>query len=151
MADPAAALSETRRVLRPGGRVALSVWGDPERNPWASTAGRFLVERGHVPPPEPGAPGAFSMASEERTRELVSGAGFAAVRIDEVAVKWVFRDLDEYERWLMDVSASLALVIRGLPAEESEALTSRLAEAFTPFAADGGYELPGVALCAVAS
>ena len=33
MADPAAALSETRRVLRPGGRLALSVWGAPELNP----------------------------------------------------------------------------------------------------------------------
>ena len=151
MADPAAALSETRRVLRSGGRLALSVWGAPEGNPWASIAGRFLVERGHVPPPEPGAPGAFSMASEERTRELLEGAGFTAVRIEEVAVQWRFRDLDEYQRWLMDVSASLALVIRGLPAEEAKALRSRLAEALAQFAVDGGYELPGVALCAVAT
>ena len=151
MADPPAALSETRRVLRPGRRVALSVWGDPERNPWASAPGRFLVERGHVPPPEPGAPGAFSMASKERTRELLEDAGFTAVRIDEVAMQWVFRNLDEYQRWLLDVSASLALVMRGLTAEEKEALTSRLAEAFAPFAADGGYEVPGLALCAVAS
>jgi SAM-dependent methyltransferase len=151
MADPVAALSETRRVLRPGGRVALSVWGAPERNPAVSTPGRFLVERGHIPPPEPGAPGVFSMASEERTRGLLEDAGFTAVRIEDVAVRWVFRDLEEYQRWLMDVSASLALVIRGLSAEESEALTSRLEEAFAPFMADGGYELPGVALCAVAS
>jgi SAM-dependent methyltransferase len=150
MADPAAALSETRRVLRPGGRVALSVWGDPERNPWASTPGRFLVERGQIPPPEPGAPGAFSMASEARMRELLEDAGFTAVRIEEVGVLWVFRDLDEYQRWLMDVSASLALVIRGLSAGEKEALTSRLADALAPFAAEGGYELPGVALCTVA-
>jgi hypothetical protein len=50
----------------------------------------------------------------------------------------------------MDVSASLALVIRGLSAGEKEALTSRLADALAPFAADGGYELPGVALCTVA-
>jgi SAM-dependent methyltransferase len=151
MADPAAALSETRRVLRLGGRVALSVWGDPERNPWAAVPGRFLIERGHLPPPEPGAPGVFSMASEERTRELLEGGGFTAVRIKEVGVQWVFRDLDEYERWLLDVSASLALVIRGLTAEEKQALMSRLEEAFAPFAANGGYEVPGLALCAVAS
>jgi SAM-dependent methyltransferase len=46
LADPAAALSEARRVLRSGGRRALSVWGAPERNPWASIGGRILVERG---------------------------------------------------------------------------------------------------------
>src|ERR671910_129500 len=146
MADPAAALSETRRVLRPGGRLALSVWSAPERNPWAAIGGRFLVERGHMPPPEPGAPGVFSMASEERTRELLDGADFTAVRTEEVAVKLSFRDLDEYQRWQTDVSATLAQVIRGLPAEELEALTARLAEAFAPFATDGGYQLPGVAL-----
>ncbi|MFN2490941.1 MAG: class I SAM-dependent methyltransferase [Actinomycetota bacterium] len=33
MADPATALSETRRVLRPSGRLALAVWGTTERNP----------------------------------------------------------------------------------------------------------------------
>ena len=75
-ADPAAALAETRRVLRPGGRLALSVWGAPERNPWASIGGMILVERGHMPPPKPGAPGVFSMASEERIEMLLEGAGF---------------------------------------------------------------------------
>ncbi len=35
MADPLAALIETRRVLRPGGRVALAVWDVIEQNPWA--------------------------------------------------------------------------------------------------------------------
>jgi SAM-dependent methyltransferase len=34
MVDPAAAFAETRRVLRPGGRLAFSVWAGPERNPW---------------------------------------------------------------------------------------------------------------------
>jgi SAM-dependent methyltransferase len=151
MADPAAALSETRRVLRPGGRLALSVWGAPERNPWASIGGRILVERGHMPPPEPGSPGIFSMASEERTRALLEGAGLTAVRTEEVPMRWTFRNLDEYERWVTEVAGAFAMVVRGLSADERDALMSQLAEAFVPFAADGGYVLPGAALCAVAS
>jgi len=151
MADPAAALSETRRVLRPAGRLALSVWSAPERNPWAAIGGRFLVERGHMPPPEPGAPGIFSMASEERTRGLLEGAGFTAVRMQEVPMRWAFRNLDEYESWVTEVAGAFAMVVRGLPEDERKALRSQLTESFTPFATNGGYELPGVALCAVAS
>jgi len=151
MADPAAALSETRRVLRAGGRLALSVWGAPERNPWAAIGGRFLVERGHMPPPKPGAPGIFSMASVERTRALLEGAGFTAVRMEDMPVRWAFRNLDEYEIWVTEVAGAFAMVVRGLPEDERKALKSQLTEAFAPFVADGGYELPGVALCAVAS
>ena len=36
MADPAAALEETRRVLRDGGTLAFAVWQTPDRNAWAA-------------------------------------------------------------------------------------------------------------------
>ena len=150
MPDPAAALSETRRVLRAGGRLALSVWGSPEDNPWASVPGRILVERGHMPAPEPGAPGVFSMAGE-RTRALLEGAGFTAVRTEEVGMRWVFNDLEDYERWLTEVAGAFAMAIRGLSEGEREAFRTRLEGAVRPFAVDGRYEIPGVALCAIAS
>jgi ubiquinone/menaquinone biosynthesis C-methylase UbiE len=151
VADPAAALAETRRVLRPGGRLALSVWGAPERNPWASIGAMILVERGHMPPPEPEAPGIFSMASADRTRALLERAGFSSVRTAEVPVCFGFRDLDDYEQWVIDVAGPIAMVVRGLPEDERELLRARLREAFVPFATDGGHQLPGVAVCAVAS
>jgi SAM-dependent methyltransferase len=151
MADPAAALSETRRVLRSGGRLALSVWGAPERNPWASVGGRILVERGHLPPPEPGAPGVFAMASEERIRTLLDGAGFTEIRTEEVSVGFAFRDLDDYVRWVMEVAGPFAIVVRGLPEDERHVLKAQLENAFVAFKTSGGFSLPGVALCAVAS
>ena len=150
MADPAAALSETRRVLRPGGRLALAVWGAPERNPWAAIGGMILVQRGHMPPPEPGAPGVFSMAGEEHTRGLLESAGFTGIRTEEVPVAFPFGDVDEYMSWASDVAGPFAMVIRGLPDKELAAIREELAEALAPFTADGGYELPGVCLNAVA-
>ena len=95
MADPAAALEQTRRVLRDGGRLAFAVWSTPDRNPWAAVPGRTLVERGHMPPPEPGAPGVFSMGDPGRIRELVTGAGFAEPEIEEIAFAFRYADADD--------------------------------------------------------
>ena len=61
-----------------------------------------------------------------------------------------FRDLDDYEQWVIDVAGPLAIVVRGLPPDERDVLKTRLAGAFIPFASGDGYELPGEALCAVA-
>ncbi|MGH2948371.1 MAG: class I SAM-dependent methyltransferase [Solirubrobacteraceae bacterium] len=150
MPDPAAAFAETRRVLRLGGRLALAVWGAPERNPWATIGFGLLIERGHMPPPEPGAPGPFAMASEEQTRALLVGAGFTAVRTEEIPVRFTFRDLDDYTTYATDTGGPAALVLRRLPDDERQTLKTQLRAAFAPFAVDGGYEIPGVALCAAA-
>jgi ubiquinone/menaquinone biosynthesis C-methylase UbiE len=151
MPDPAAAFGETRRVLRPGGRLALAVWGAPERNPWATIGFGLLVERGFLPPPDPSRPGPFALAAEVRMRALLEGAGFTAVRTEEVPVRFTFRDLDDYEAFTTDTGGPAALVLRGLAEEQLQALKAQLRVAFSPFAVDGGYALPGVALCAVAS
>ena len=79
-----------------GKRLTFSVWGPPERNPWAAISGAAMVAHGHMPPPEPGTPGMFAMAEEARIRELVTDAGFEDPRLEEVAVEWSFEDLDAY-------------------------------------------------------
>jgi ubiquinone/menaquinone biosynthesis C-methylase UbiE len=151
MADPAAALAETRRVLRPRGRVVLSVFGAPEQNPWAAVPGRILAALGQMEPPAPGVPGVFSMAGEEGTRELLRDAGFHHVETDEVPVRFFFRDLADYVSWATDTAGALALVFRKLSDEERESVEAELREALAPFARDRGYELPGLTLNAVAS
>ena len=151
MADPAAALGETRRVLRPGGRLALAVWGPPERNPFFTAVVISLVQGGHMPAPDPAGPGLFSMASAQRTVELLEAAGFDKVRTEDVAVRFEVPDVDEYLETIADTAGPIALVLRGL-SEASRATVRAQAEAtLEPFAGEGGYEIPGAALCAVAS
>ena len=150
MPDPEAALAETRRVLRPAGRLALAVWRTADRNPWVSLAGRMLTERGLVPPPEPDAPGMFVMASDERMRELLQGAGFTAERLEDVPVRFVYEDIDHYVESACDTGGTFARAWDAASEEERKSITAELEELFAPFALDGRYELPGVAFCALA-
>jgi SAM-dependent methyltransferase len=151
MADPAAALAETRRVLRSGGRLTLAVWGAPERNPFFGIIAASLIRRGHIDPPEPPpAPGIFSMASAERTEGLLRGAGFGDVRVEEVTGRFVLPDVDEYLSVIADTAGPIALTLRGLADPDRAAVEADVEDALQRFAADGGYELPCLALCAVA-
>lgn len=151
MADPAAALAETRRVLRRGGRLVFAVWRGPEQNPWVSIAGRVLVGRGLMAPNEPGAPGMFTMAADERVHSLLAGAGFTHVRIDDVPVRFVYSGIDDYVASARDTGGAFSTAFGQASEEEREAITREFVEAFAPFAPDGGYEFPGLALVAVAS
>jgi SAM-dependent methyltransferase len=151
MADPATALAETRRVLRPGGRLALAVWGALERNPFFGIVGISLVQRGHIEPPEPPpAPGPFSMASAERTEGLLRRAGFTEVRTEEVPARWVLADVDEYLSLIADTAGPIGLALRRLEGSDRAAVKADVEDSFGRFATEAGYELPGVALCAVA-
>ena len=151
MVDRAAALAETRRVLRPGGRVALAVFAAPERNPFFSLVAMNLVRRGHIPPPDPEGPGIFAMASEERTTALLEEAGFNQVRTEEVPMPFTVTDADDHLAFIGVAAGPLAVALQGLSEEERQAIKADLEEALAPFATGGGYQLPGLSLAAVAS
>jgi SAM-dependent methyltransferase len=152
MPDPAAAFAETRRVLRPAGRVALAVWGAMEHNPWIAIAGISLGQRGHIPPPPPPpAPGPFSMASAERVEGLLRDAGFTEVRIEEAHGRFAIADADDYLGLIGDTAGPVGLALQGLGDHDRAAVRGDVEDALRRFAVDrGGYELPCVALCAVA-
>lgn len=85
-ADPPGALGEMGRVLRPDGRLAVSVWGPADRNPWlAIVFGAFARVTGGVVPP-PGVPGPFSLGDPGRLRSAAAAAGLADVTVEEVPV-----------------------------------------------------------------
>ena len=146
MADPGAALAETRRVLGDGGRLALSVWGDPEQNPWASIPAKALLELTGAEPPDPFAPGIFAMASEARTRDLLDGAGLEPQTLEKVEMTWKFDSLADYWHHLTDVKGAIAMVVRSLPETGQAALSADIERRLGPYADGDTYRLPGMCL-----
>jgi SAM-dependent methyltransferase len=145
MADPAAALRETRGVLRRGGRLTLTVWGSLERNPFFAIIAISLVQRGHIePPPPPPAPGPFSMASAERTEALLRDAGFADVRTEEVPGRFVIPDVDEYLSVIADTAGPLALALRALAESERAAVKADVEDSLRRFAATLATSFPAL-------
>jgi SAM-dependent methyltransferase len=137
MADPAAALAETRRVLKDGGRLAFAVWTAPDENQWAFIPGRVLVERGHLPPPEPGMPGIFAMADPGRIRELVTGAGFGEPEIEQVDIKWPYADIGDHWNFTMKLAGPLADKVRTLEDDERETVREAVASEIEPLIPGG--------------
>lgn len=151
MADPAAAMAETRRVLRPGGRVVLAVWADPARNPWSTLPAAAVVEAGHMPPPEPGTPGIYSLADHERLRALIAGAGLEDVRLEEVGTVWSYPDEPTYWAFMERVAGPISLLLERITPEQRDALRTDIAGRLEPFRGPEGYAMPGVSIVASAS
>jgi ubiquinone/menaquinone biosynthesis C-methylase UbiE len=151
--DLGAALRETRRVLRPGGRLALAAWTAPERNPFAAVPRRGLVEAGLVDGFELAAgPTMFDLADPAALRASLEDAGFAEVLVEEVSLAIPYDDVEDFVAATRDLSPAFADVVAPLDARQREDLLERLTAATAPFAAaDGSLRMPGVALVAAAS
>ncbi len=149
--DPELALRETRRVLRPGGRLAFATWAPAKRNPWATAYGPVLIERGLQEPPRPGEPGQFALAEPERIEELVRGAGFAEVKVEEVAVEYRFGDWSDYRRVVTSLAAALRQTLGQLDESTRAEIDAGARARIEGFRGPDGYRLPGLALVTSAS
>ena len=138
MADPARALAETRRVLRDGGKLVFSVWTTPDQNLWAALPVMELVSRGHIPPPEPGAPGMFALGDPERIRGLLSAGGFSEPEIEQLSVEWEYRDADFHWAMTMKLAGPLKDVVDELDEGEAESVRLAVRETIEGLIEQGG-------------
>ena len=147
--DPAAAAQEIRRVLRAGGRAALAVWDDPQRNPWATIPGAAMVELGYAPPPDPDAPGMFSLAAEGALGDLLQDAGFTGVQVRAVPLMRTCDAVEEYIAETAEMSTSFRATFGRLTVAQQGEVAAKITAAAAPFTApDGSLRLPGSSLVA---
>jgi len=147
-ADPAAATGEIGRVLRPGGRVALAVWGPRERNPWLALVLDVVSAQLGRPVPPPGIPGPFSLDDPERLGRLLSDAGLSGVVVSELEAPLRAGSFDEWWVRTSSLAGPLANVLAGLPDDAASELRARAQDAVRSYETPAGLEFPGVTLLA---
>lgn len=132
MNDPVLALSEVRRVLKPGAWLATSVWGTGREVPFIALPGQVAEDvLGLVRPPA-GTPGPLRMGREGELAEALAESGFSEVSIERIEVRMRFDSPREFVSFHLELASHLRAHFAQQPGDR-ERLASALELAVEPF------------------
>jgi SAM-dependent methyltransferase len=152
LADPATGLQETRRVLRPGGRVALAAWTSADDNQWLSGIGAAMLQLGFAERPDPGAPGPFTFAEPGTIEGLLDEAGFDEAVVETLDLTFRFESTDAHFEQQRALGTRLNEQLAALAPAEHTRLRDAIDERLAPYVRDdGSVEIPGRTWVAAAS
>jgi ubiquinone/menaquinone biosynthesis C-methylase UbiE len=109
--DMQLAAKEMVRVLKPGGKIATSVWCVPEKNFWVTAIMGTINKNMDLPVPPPGAPGMFRCAKDGLIKDLFLQAGLKNVSQKEVTGKLNAKTTDGYWNMMVDIGAPIVAAL----------------------------------------
>jgi SAM-dependent methyltransferase len=137
------ALTEMRRVLKPGGRVSFITWGSIEENPLFSSMIRPFLKYVDVPPPPPDSPHVFRFADEGKLAATISAAGFQDVRVAKHKINWAWPGTPE-EAWQggSELAAPFKRIMNATPPDKRELAVQEAIENLRRFSDGQAVNIP---------
>jgi SAM-dependent methyltransferase len=118
--DGEAAAARIRTFLKPGGRLAISSWGPPDRVPMLGIPMRTAMERLRVPPPPPGTPGPLSRPTPEALGGLLEAGGFSDVKVEETDLVMEWQSPEEFTTFIKEIAPPITALLKPHPKEVQE-------------------------------
>jgi SAM-dependent methyltransferase len=146
----AVALTGARRVLRPGGRLAVIVWSPPERNPFHATPLAVLRALGRPAPPDVESVRAFSLAAPGVLARALTAAEFRDVVVEPVPAPRRFASVAEAIASQHD-SRPLARAMAHLDSAARADAWTAIERAYRGFETPSGVTFPGEVLVVAAT
>lgn len=120
--DMELAAKEMYRVLKPGGKIAASVWNIPDKNFWVTATMGTIMKNMELTPPPPESPGMFRCAKPGRMKEVFGKAGFKNYSEKEVTSKLATGTVEKYWEMMTEVGAPIVAAL----SKASEAMRSKI-------------------------
>lgn len=140
--DQQKALTEMRRVLKSGGKVAAIVYSTPENNKFFSLPVSIIRNRAKLPPPLPGQPGPFSLGAEGVIEKAFTTAGFINVTAERINSPLQLSSAKECVQFEKESFGALHQMLSGLSNEEKEDVWQEIERELQQFESENGFTGP---------
>ena len=125
MPEPLKCLAAAHKALKSNGRISLACWCELDKNPFLSVLINTLSKFRDIPAPAAKTPGIFAFADPQRIENVLSGAGFKNIKLEEVQID-VLEVADGKAYW--EAISDLAAPIMALINELDESLRAAFIE-----------------------
>lgn len=148
-AQPARALREMARVLKPEGTLGFTVWCPPDQgNEFMGLILKVYETHANMELDLPPAPPMFALADPGIRDPMLAGAGFKTIRARRIAIVWPIRGPETTFDFVLRGAVRTRMVYERQTASVQERIRDALAAATAPFLSAGGIPAAAVLVTA---